>query len=169
MKILPATPGDEEGIATAHVSAWQTAYRGIVSDTFLDALNVPERANSWAGVLRDSSCKVLVAKESDQLLGFVSFGKYREENAAPMSGEVWTMYVHPSSWRAGVGRALLNNALTDLERSGFATVWVWVLQANPQAIAFYTSCGFMLQRNSQRMFQLRGQELAEVALVRNAA
>jgi len=169
MNIRPATAGDEEGIAVAHVRAWQAAYRGIVSDVFLDGLNAAERATRWAEVLRDPNCKLLVAMKDDRVLGFVSFGKSREEQAAPRDGEVWTMYVDPTSWRQGVGQALMREALSALERGGYAAVWVWVLQANSQAIAFYESCGFALQPGTYRCFKLGGQDVAEVSLLHHAA
>jgi ribosomal protein S18 acetylase RimI-like enzyme len=169
MKIGLATIGDESGIAAAHVSAWQSAYRGIVSDAFLDELSVPERATRWAETLRDLACTLLVAKDNGQTLGFVSFGKSRQEHATEGEAEIWTLYVHPASWRNGVGKALMGKALTALQQRGFDTVWVWVLQQNARAIGFYLSSGFVLQPNSSRLFKLGKQELAEVALVRHAA
>ena len=63
----------------------------------------------------------------------------------------------------------MRDALAAIQHEGFATVWVWVLQANTQAISFYASCGFVLQPDSCRLLRLGGQELAEVALVRSAA
>ena len=169
MNILPATAGDEYGIAMAHVSAWQTGYRGIVADGFLDALDVAERAVRWQEVLRDRSCKLLVAKDGEHVLGFASFGRSREANAVSTDGEIWTMYVNPDSWRGGVGRALMKEALTSLFNEGLKTVFVWVLRANIRGIAFYSACGLTLELESARLFQLGGQELAEIVLVRRNA
>ena len=170
MNISSAAFGDEHGIAQAHVSAWQAAYRGIVSEDFLDTMSVQERSARWAEVLRDSTCKLLVAKEGVETLGFVSFGRSREAHAKPEDGEIWTMYVSPRSWRSGVGRMLMNEALVSLAQDGFGAVSVWVLRLNAQAIAFYLACGFELQPQSARHFDLGGHRLEEVALhLRNAA
>lgn len=169
MNIIPATAGDEIGIAQAHVNAWQTAYRGIVADNFLDELDVADRAKRWAAILQDPACTLLVAKDDDRLLGFVSFGKSREKGSGAADGEIWTMYVNPTHWRNGVGKALMGRALSALEKQGFANVWVWVLQDNLQAIAFYSSCGFVLEPDSRRLFNLGEQELGEVALLRPAS
>ncbi|MBL0085194.1 MAG: GNAT family N-acetyltransferase [Ideonella sp.] len=169
MEIVPATPRDAEGIAGVHVNAWQTSYRGIVSDAFLDAMNVEDRTKRWLALLADPNCEILVAKGQERVLGFVSFGRHRERQSSPEQGEIWTIYVHPQAWRSGVGRSLMTEALSTLGRSGYGSTWVWVLAANSQAIAFYSSCAFKPQPQSLRRFQLGEQYLEEVALVHNAA
>ena len=169
METVPASLQDAEGIARAHVSAWQTAYRGIVSDAFLDAMSVKDRAARWRTLLEDSECSMLVARDKDQVHGFISFGKHREPHAKPEEGEIWTMYVHPRAWRTGVGRSLMNASLVALELRGHMTTWVWVLAENTQAISFYSACGFKLQAGTKRHFTLGEQRLEEVALVRDAA
>src|SRR5687767_3602644 len=50
MKIRPALPSDARAIADVHVRTWQSTYRGIVPDAYLDALSVDERGT----LLRDS-------------------------------------------------------------------------------------------------------------------
>ena len=169
MNISLAASGDEHGIALAHMRAWQAAYRGIVSDKFLDAMRVADRITRWREILQNPACKLLVAKQATETLGFVSFGRSRETNAKTTDGEIWTMYVCPSSWRGGVGKSLMNEALAWLGQEGFKTVSVWVLKANAQAIGFYSSCGFELQPYSARYFDLGGQQLEEVALQRRNA
>jgi hypothetical protein len=42
--IRRAEPRDAAGIAHVHVASWRTTYRGIVPDSYLDALDEPERA-----------------------------------------------------------------------------------------------------------------------------
>jgi ribosomal protein S18 acetylase RimI-like enzyme len=169
MKTLPASLQDAEGIAAAHVSAWQTAYRGIVSDAFLDAMSVDDRTSRWRALLSDQQCSILVAKVHEQVLGFVRYGKHREERSSPEEAEIWTMYVHPKAWRGGIGRSLMTAALSALDQRGYLSTWVWVLAANHQAITFYSSCGFKLQPQSLRSFRLGEQQLEEISLSRNAA
>ena len=48
--IRGAISGDGEGIARTRVEGWQSAYRGIMPDAFLDAMSVAsdlERMVSW--------------------------------------------------------------------------------------------------------------------------
>lgn len=168
MQILPARRGDEQGIASVHVGAWQAAYRGIVADSLLDSMTVADRATRWAQVLEDPACTLLVAKEHGEVLGFVSFGRHRGESGCATHAEIWTMYVAPQAWRRGVGAALMREATCTLASRAFSQVWVWVLAENTQARRFYESCGFVLQPDTHRLFKLGDQELAEVALLRNA-
>ncbi len=132
-------------------------------------MDVKDRESRWKTLLADPTCSVLVAKAEGQILGFISYGTHRDEHYGPDAGEIWTMYVHPKAWRGGVGKTLMREALSALERAGYSEAWVWVLAKNPQAIAFYKSCGFALLPQSLRTFRLGEQELEEVALARNAA
>ena len=45
--IRPAIPADARPIAEVHVRTWQEAYRGIVPDAVLDALDVDDRERRW--------------------------------------------------------------------------------------------------------------------------
>lgn len=168
MQTVPATPDDAEGIAVAHVLAWQDAYRGMVADAFLDAMRVQDGAARWRSIIQDPECAVLVAKSEGKVHGFVSFGRHREPGSKPAEGEIWTLYVHPHSWRGGVGRQLISHALATLASQAFLSTWVWILAENHRAQAFYKACGFSLVPTTHRHFQLAGQSLPEVAMVRVA-
>ena len=52
------------------------------------------------------------------------------------------LYIEPSRWRAGVGRALLAEALARLRAAEWSEVTLWVLAGNSPARAFYERFGF---------------------------
>jgi GNAT superfamily N-acetyltransferase len=52
------------------------------------------------------------------------------------------LYVHPDQWRMGIGEALLNFAR---ERSP-AHLWLYTLQVNVNARAFYEKNGFIVEK-----------------------
>ncbi|GCL62583.1 GNAT family N-acetyltransferase [Pseudaquabacterium pictum] len=154
MQIHPAAIGDENGIAAVHIRAWQTGYRHIVADEYLNNLDVRSRAARWLEVIRDQTCDFIVAKIDGKVAGFTTFGESRSEQSPKATGEIWTLYVDPQYWRCGVGKALMTEALTSLRSSGFENVLVWVLQDNNRAIAFYQSCGFAIEPSSSQVFKL---------------
>ena len=55
MFVRLAGPRDAERLATIHVEAWKSAYRGQVPDPYLDALSVAARLDLWRTLLSDSS------------------------------------------------------------------------------------------------------------------
>ena len=46
-----ATQGDATALAQVHVAAWQAAYRGVMTDAFLDGLDVRQWAERWRQTL----------------------------------------------------------------------------------------------------------------------
>jgi ribosomal protein S18 acetylase RimI-like enzyme len=140
--IRRARPSDVSGIASAHVRAWQVAYRGQVADAYLDAMEPSKRAPFWSGAVVDPNVTVLVSVEAESVLGFCSFLPSRDDDAAPSTCELVTLYVDPSQWRAGVGRALVEAAVRDACTREFQVMSLWVLATNAAARAFYESQGF---------------------------
>lgn len=51
------------------------------------------------------------------------------------------LYVHPDHWRQGIGKALLNSALERFPNH----VWLYTLQVNVDARAFYEKHGFVAE------------------------
>ena len=60
-----------------------------------------------------------------------------------MNGEfVDQLYIHPDFWRKGIGTALLNFA----REQSTSHVWLYTLQANVNARAFYEKNGFVAEK-----------------------
>ena len=60
------------------------------------------------------------------------------------------LYVHPTQWRRGVGRALAAAAVAELAAAGHQQAIVWTLAESPRNIAFYEALGFALDGGTQR-------------------
>ncbi len=134
--IIKKMETDEEirGKAYVHWRSWQEAYRGIVSQDYLDRLTLEKcekLAFSWPE-------NTLVAKEDDRVIGFVCYGDRGEE--APNVGEIFALYVLADYYGKGVGLCLMNAGLEQIKR--FSQVCLWVLKGNGRAIRFYEKCGF---------------------------
>jgi GNAT superfamily N-acetyltransferase len=77
-------------------------------------------------------------------VGFCSIATpSRDEDATEDTCEVTAIYVAPSAWRAGTGRALLSAALDEVRQSDWREVTLWVFAANAGARAFYDGFGFV--------------------------
>lgn len=139
-----AVPEDALAIATIHVSAWQSAYRGIVPDEYLDSLSIEQRASGWRQILSQNPEDVWVALEDNTILGWISAAASRDSDAGPATGEIWAIYVAPEHWRSGIGRMLCEGAEQRLGKQGMDEVTLWVLRDNQHALRFYESRGFSI-------------------------
>ena len=61
---------------------------------------------------------LLMAEEDVEVRGYVGCGASRDDDIGDDVGEVRSLFVAPSSWRSGVGRALMAAALDDLRGRG---------------------------------------------------
>ena len=79
---------DEEikGKAYVHWKSWQDAYKGIVDQSYLDSMTLAkceEIAFKWPDNL-------IVAKDGNQVVGFVGYGKYHDEELTE-TGEIFAI------------------------------------------------------------------------------
>ena len=156
---------DCRALAMIHVESWQAAYASLFPADYLAALSITDREESWISILEVSASRTLVARRDGDALGFVTFGRCRDQGAAADAGEVWALYVAPRAWSSGVGWALWEAARVLMLHQGFAAVSLWVLSGNPRGLGFYESIGFVRDGRSEQHFERGGVRLAEVRLV----
>lgn len=144
MAVRRADGSDAESIAEVHVRSWQGAYRGLLPDDYLQSLSVERRTRMWTHILADPRVDVFVALNAQgQIVGFATLQVSRDSDAVKATGEVTAIYVLPSEWGRGIGRALMEAALKRARERGFRCVTLWVLAANNRARRFYEKAGFV--------------------------
>jgi len=137
---------DARGIAEVHVATWRAAYRDLLPLSFLNGLSVDNRERMWNEELRvvHADRAPWVAEAAGQIVGFVSAGASRNEDAKPAEAEVYAIYVLPGCWDRGVGSSLLAHAERDLVRHGYKEATLWCLTDNTRGRAFYEQAGWRL-------------------------
>ncbi len=162
IELRDAVLNDAQGIAEVQVAAWKSAYRGMIPDAALDALTVAQRTARWSEILAGFPRATIVAEVDSVLVGWSGFGASRDDDRPDGVAEVYGLYVHPDSWRAGAGQLLWDATCDRLAGDGYEAVDVWVLEANERARRFYASMGCTLDSNSQKMFEGDGYSVPEV-------
>ena len=89
--------------------------------------------------------RTVVAESAGQLLGFAVVLP-REDGDAELDG----LFVEPTYWRHGLGRALVEQAERIATADGASNLWV---TANTRALGFYDSCGFVTVGEVQTRFR----------------
>ena len=139
---------DAAAIAQIHVRSWQQAYRGLIPQAYLDALDPASRALIWCRSIAGQSPPTqaaLVIADSEQILGFAHICPTRDDDAQNNAvGELTSIYLHPDAWGNGLGHQLMAEALELLREAGNTEVTLWVLEGNARAIHFYEANGWSL-------------------------
>lgn len=160
--VVSASTVDAPAIARIHVASWREAYRGIVPDAVLAGLSTERRETYWRTALAEGVPQVYVARVDDEVVGWIAVGPCRDDGAERDLAELWALYIEPSYWSRGVGRALWQRARQWLIVEGFRVVSLWVLEDNARAIRFYRAVDFHLDpsRVQERVFD--GKTLREI-------
>lgn len=162
------TEDDIPGVSEVRVRGWQRAYADVVPPSQLDSMTVEADIDRRRSFFQDKANPAdnLVASVEGNVRGWACVAASRDEDAADGTGEIWAMYVHPSAWRQGIGRALMRVALQRLSERELNPVTLWVLEANPRARSFYERCGFVTDGISKQ-FPIDGGTITEVRYVRH--
>jgi GNAT superfamily N-acetyltransferase len=137
-----ATEHDSAAIARLHADSWRSAYRGILSDEYLDNRAHSERAALWQARFSEKATKpffVILAEIDGRLGGFAcvfpnwdpTFGSFLDN-----------LHVTPERTGQGIGRLLLNDAARRLVADGTGGgLYLWVIEQNSRARRFYARAG----------------------------
>ena len=163
--IEPATLQHCREIAEVHVLSWQQAYAELISAEYLASLSVERREAVWREVVVSGAQHLLVAMVEGRVAGFVAFGPSRDKDAQPRSAEVWALYLVPSQWSRGTGRALWLAALERIRAQACVSVSLWVLAGNQRARRFYAAAGCVADPASVREFSLGNERVSELRYI----
>ncbi|HWP95320.1 MAG TPA: GNAT family N-acetyltransferase [Syntrophomonadaceae bacterium] len=130
MNIREADINDAPGIARVVVDTWKSAYRGIISDDYLNNLSYQEREKGWREFPWDNSFVFVAEDDGKNVIGFVAGGPERESRSE-CQGEVYAIYVYQSHQYQGIGSLLFRALLRKLEQTGIHSLLVWVLTDSP--------------------------------------
>ena len=145
MQVRVARVDDAEVVAAVHVRSWQSAYRGLIPDAYLDTLSVERRSEVWSRILTGTDLPrtgTFVLQDGLDVIGFVHFAPTRDDDLPASTGEVTGIYLTPNAWGRGGGRQLMDAAQASLKAAGSTTATLWVLEANLRARRFYERQGW---------------------------
>jgi GNAT superfamily N-acetyltransferase len=143
MLLRPAQPDDAIAVARVHVRSWQSAYRTLLPDEYLDQLRPEDRAERYDfATLDPRKPRTIVAEEDGRILGFATTSPSRDSDTAD-HGELCALYVDPTRWGQGIGVALVTAARAHLAHAGFRDAVLWVLDGNLRGERFYQRDGWV--------------------------
>ncbi len=140
VNIRDAKLSEAAAIATLHATSWMSAYRGLLSDEYLDNNLEGERKKHWLEkmpALKDNEF-VLVAEQGGELVGFVAV---LDEPDAGFDALVDNLHVRPDLKGHGIGGDLLRAVAKRLLTTRRNSFYLFVLEGNTPAENFYLAKG----------------------------
>ncbi|NYH54363.1 GNAT superfamily N-acetyltransferase [Nocardiopsis arvandica] len=150
MMIRRAVPEDGPAVAEVQVRAWRAAYRGLVPQDYLDAMDTVRRGARWTDRIDGAawpSAGMLVAEGDGGVAAFACFAPAEEGGGQAGRGageplELEAFYSLPEVWGSGVNQRLITGVHEALAAAGCAEAVLWVLRDNPRARRFYAAHGW---------------------------
>jgi ribosomal protein S18 acetylase RimI-like enzyme len=142
--IRPARVDDADGVGAVHVRAWQSAYRGLMPDDYLDGLQAQDHATRWREhlVAPTTAAELFVVVEDHRVVGFASVGPALDGDVSSDTGQLYAINLDPHVWGRGIGRALLSGMTDRLSELGYVEAVLWVVPDNHRARRLYEAAGW---------------------------
>lgn len=141
LQFREAGPGDARGIAGLHADSWRRHYRGAYSDSFLDGDVVGYLQTMWTGRLSplDPQARTIVGELGGEVVALA----HTRLGSDPAYGALLdNLHVSYELKRLGIGTRLLAlTARAVLDASPASGLYLWVLEQNAAAQAFYAAQG----------------------------
>ena len=142
LSIRTAQQQDAAAIAQLHAQSWRVAYKGILSEAYLnDALDQDRLADWQQRFTAPQSDQLVIVVEDEQgiLRGFAcAYARFDRE----VGTLVENLHTHPAHKNSGIGRLMLSHiAKWSLELYPDDLLHLWVVTENTPAIGFYRRMG----------------------------
>ncbi|WP_242901590.1 GNAT family N-acetyltransferase [Actinomadura terrae] len=168
LEIRFASAQDAEAVEAARAASWRAGYAGLLPQAVIDDLTGPdevERRRRWPEA--NPHGRMLLAEIDGVPAGMAAYGPERQPRGPvdPSLVEVYSLYVAPEFWSAGVGRALLERVVEESRAAGYGRLVLWVLDTNTRARRFYARAG--LAETARERAELRGHVVTHLRCERD--
>lgn len=171
-QVRDPVPEDADAMGRVHVEVWQRSYRGLLPDALLDELDQEGRAVMWRRTLEERAAGaegarhrgrtvVAVERSSGDLVALAAGGPARDEDA-PLPLELYMINVAPEHHGTRLADLLVEAVVGDRD------CYLWVLEGNARAAAFYHRLGFA-DDGGRKPYTRRGAAATEVRMSRRLA
>jgi GNAT superfamily N-acetyltransferase len=161
-QLRQAGPEDAEAMVRMHTLAHEECYAHLLSPAFFRARrdSIPERVERRRPHLDVPDPRIIALDADGEVVGLADAGPGRDKDG-PEELELYSVYTLRRTHGSGLGAALMGAAIGD------SPAYLWVVEGNPRALAFYLKQGF---RPDGKRGQLppEWENLPEFRMVRTA-
>ena len=140
--VREAEPGEGERLAEVYLSSGRAAWARHLSPVGVEGVQSP--AEEWERWISDPDLIVLVAERRGQVAAVAVLRRSTDQDSDPARVALLDrLYTEPASWRRGLGRALMDAAMTRLREKGFREMTLWTAEWSTSR-GFYEALGWAL-------------------------
>lgn len=154
---------DAGNLAVLKQQVWIATYakegiRKEFSDYVLSAFTVENISNSLASTNKNT----LIAVDGIHLMGCVDVDFHPQHFNLPPEPEITVLYVLERFCGTGIGKLLLDNAITEIKERGYHRTWLTVYHENERALKFYKKYGF--HESGETFFHMGGYRYKNIVM-----
>ncbi|MDG1143622.1 MAG: GNAT family N-acetyltransferase [Burkholderiales bacterium] len=141
LEIEFAALDDCEAIAALHARSWKEAYRGMLSDHYLDFKVDDDRLKTWRARFANPKYnqRVICARKAQKIVAFACAFFCDDDDYGTF---IDNLHVAAEYRNRGVGAMLVSRVINmSMEQHEESRVFLWVLASNQSAINFYERIG----------------------------
>jgi len=164
MIIRKATIQDLVEYTDCVIASWQSAYKGIVPDEYLNGMLADNKRQQLEknkkALTEPGDCEYYCAIYERKMIGILVINKNHIEN-------FWAIYLIEEFWGKGYGKEILDFAINELKCAGHKKICLWVFEDNKRARRFYEKNGFNYEGINKVVYKYGGVPLTELQYVLN--
>jgi len=145
---------DLEAVSTIQVRSWQTAYRGVIDDKYLDNMDIESKIEKRKKDFNQYG--FIVAELNSEVVGFCRFDYYNTPKEDDVDCELNALYVKPEMKRNGIGKKLMQYVINEFKSLKKRRMILWCLKENLSGRAFYEAMGGKSSEN--KIMEFGGKE-----------
>ena len=132
---------DIPSIADIQIKGWKSAYKGIIDDSILNAMNKEEKIER----LKSNYAKngFIVAEIENEVVGFCRYADSNEftPEMQDIDCEITALYVKPDLKYKGIGTRLFQFVIDEFKNKSKVRMILWCLKENEPSKRFYRKKG----------------------------
>ncbi|MCI9279239.1 MAG: GNAT family N-acetyltransferase [Bacilli bacterium] len=158
---------DIPSIVDIQIRAWQTTYKGIIDDAYLNTMNREKIIEKRKKDFKKNS--YIVAELNKEVVGFCWYidDNSFTINASSIDCEIIALYVRTDLKKKGIGTKLFQYAINEFKRKNKTKMIVWCLKDNEPSKKFYRKMGGKIAR--EKVVEIGEKNYVEVGFEYNIA
>ncbi len=138
MELREALAPDIESVSTLWLANWQSTYRGLLPDSFLDSLTLQGAMKTWGGYAKAPENRIYAAFEDGTFLGFAACEPDTELNGCLY---LHSLHVVTVARGRGVGTRLISRVWERTRELECDRLSICVVRGNENARRLYAKLG----------------------------
>lgn len=138
LQIRRAREEDLAQIAALYVENWQTTYRGLLEQSFLDSMDVGQMQEKWRQYLSADGCGIFVACDDGIFLGF---GAFKADSKMKDCVYLASLQVCAVARGRGIGTQLIKMIARCALQDGYRRMSICIVKGNDNARNLYVKLG----------------------------